>query len=161
MNETWTKTTTVNGGSPVGPGFVVYERAPGLLGYDLKMARASVGPGWGSLLDVLFEKIEHDKKHNPHLGFASTSITQVKEKYGMLTIYFNLDDKFDFGGDECNRVEGFIEALEAMSKRICEACGAPGSTRGDRSWRLTLCDSCAASDPHTLRMLLEQTEQTE
>lgn len=147
----------INGGSPVGPGFVVFERAPGEYGYSVKMARGSVGPGWRPLVQALFDHVEHDKKWNPKSGFANLVVTQVKEKFGDLRIYFHTTGTGQGGYD---RVDGFIDALTSMSQRICEACGAPGSKR-DRSWVLTLCDACDKKDRTELRNLFEQTEQSE
>ena len=45
----------INGGSPIGPTFVVYEREEGKLGYDLEMAKWSVGKGWHNLLEAIFK----------------------------------------------------------------------------------------------------------
>jgi hypothetical protein len=52
-----TDPATVNGGSPVGPGFVVPERAPGRFGYDLKMAKSSIGPRWQHLVECFFQTL--------------------------------------------------------------------------------------------------------
>lgn len=166
--------TIVNLGSPVGPGFVVYERAPGIYGYDLKMARGSIGPGWRHLVQVLFDHIEHDKKWSPNSGFANMVVTQVKEKFGALRIYWNLPYE-EFAADvpkqpvnpkmlngAFDQVEGFVDALTAISCKTCEACGKSGSTRGGkRTWLLTLCDDCDKLDRDALRALFEKTEQME
>jgi len=146
----------INGGSPVGPGFVVFERAAGEYGYDVKMAKASIGPGWQHLVQALFDHVEHDKKWNPKSGFAHLVVTQVKEKFGDLRIYFHTKGAGQGGYD---RVEGFVDALCAISRRTCEACGARGRTRNDRGWILTLCDVCDGKDRNELRTLFE-TEQT-
>lgn len=120
----------INGGSPVGPGFVVYERGPGLKGYDLEMAKQSVGKGWRPLLEELFKYMENNKKYgNP--GHEAV-IIQVKEKFGILRIYAIEGDEYFYG---------VIAGLELASSVICEACGQPGKLR-KRAWLLTLCDSC-------------------
>lgn len=156
-----------NMGSPVGPGFVVYERAPGQYGYDAKMACDSVGRGWRHLVQVLFDRINHDKRLNPTSGFANTVVTQVKEKFGLLRIYFFINaEPFEPSGrpvparvtvyeGALDQVEGFIDALAAVSGRTCEACGSLGRTR-DSGWMLTLCDPCSLKDH---RALYEKTEQ--
>ena len=118
--------TSVNGGSPVGPGFVVYERAPGQSGYDLEMALASVGAGWGPLVRSVFSLAL--------LTEPAPVVVQVKEKWGALRVYYD-------GGDA--RFEAFVDAMELASTRICETCGARGRPRR-RSWDLTLCDACDA-----------------
>lgn len=147
----------VNGGSPVGPGFVVFERAKGEYGYDLKMAKYSIGQGWRPLVEVLFARIEHDRKWQPKSGFAHVTITQVKEKFGALRIYFHTTS------GSYDEVNGFIEALTSMSVRTCEACGKPGKLRGGPGvwWVLTLCDECDDKPREELRTLFEQTEQTD
>ena len=142
----------------MGPGFVVYERAPGQYGYDLKMAKGSVGKGWHLLLEAFFQAVEHDKTWNPNSGFAHAVVTQVKEKYGVLCIYFNSIGTQHGGYD---RVEGFVDALCSMSSRFCEACGQAGETRDRRFHILTLCDKCNDMPPAELRLLLSETEQTE
>jgi len=55
---------------------------------------------------------------------------QVKEKFGTLRFYFG-------GGDAY--IDGIISMAESMSARMCEECGAPGtSTSG--GWIQTLCE---------------------
>ena len=151
----------INMGSPVGPGFVVYERAPGEFGYDVKMARNSIGPGWRHLVQALFDAIEHDKKWNPNSGFAHMVIVQVKEKFGTLRIYWHLrfePEKVTLRAGAFDQVEGYVDAIAAVSCKTCEACGRPGKMRR-RSWVLTLCDDCDKLDRDALRGLFEQTEQ--
>lgn len=124
----------VNGGSPVGPGFVVYERTSGQLGYDLDLALASVGKGWHGLLRELFGFMDL----NPHMLEAGGAIIQIKEKFGTLRVSLA-------GGSAY--LDGIITGLELASGSICEVCGMPGRLRGKdegRSWILTLCDGCQA-----------------
>jgi hypothetical protein len=58
--------------------------------------------------------------------------TQIKEKFGTLTVY-------SAGGDEYCR--GAIDMAEGLSSRICEDCGNPGKIRPG-GWIRTLCDTC-------------------
>jgi hypothetical protein len=54
---------------------------------------------------------------------------QVKEKFGSLRFYYE-------GGDEyCS---GVAAMAEHMSGKVCEECGAPGTT-GGKGWITTLC----------------------
>ena len=147
MNEPWSVDPNVNSGSPVGPGFVVYERAPGQQGYDLALAKRSVGKGWHVLLEEVFAAMAFHKDKNPTLGWNDVEIIQVKEKYGSLRIYYS-------GGN--NHVAGHIECLETLSAHFCEVCGMPGSLRTDRSWYLTLCDQCSAKPQEQLRNELSE-----
>ena len=138
----------VNMGSPIGPGFVVYERAKGELGYDRKMALASVGKGWAPLIDQVFDRIEWDIKHHQGRFLGSLVITQVKEKFGTLRMYHYCDNDPGYAN-------GYMAAIESMSAHICEDCGKPGTT-GGRGWIKTLCDDCRGPAPFAKA----QTEQT-
>jgi hypothetical protein len=149
MNSTSSENApAVNMGSPVGPGFVVYERAPGQPGYDLKMAKDSVGPGWAHLVQAFFDAKEYHTKYNPNLGWQNVVVIQVKEKYGRLCIYVV---------DATPEIKGFVEALEAISLKTCEVCGKP--SRGRPEKRTTLCDGCAALPHKELRSQTEQQEE--
>lgn len=133
----------LNLGSPIGPGFVVYERAPGAYGYDRKMALDSVGKGWAGLINQLFDRIEWDAKHNGGRFMGKMIVTQVKEKFGALRIYWGMPNDGDHGYGE-----GFIGALESVSTTICEDCGKPG-TIGGRGWIRTMCEECRTPKTHT------------
>lgn len=126
----------LNLGSPIGPGFVVYERGEGLYGYDRKMALASVGDGWAPLINVFFDRVEADNKYNGGRFLGKTFLTQVKEKFGTLRLYHSTAEDGDYG-----YADGYISALEALSAHMCETCGKPGKT-GGRGWIKTLCDMC-------------------
>jgi hypothetical protein len=58
--------------------------------------------------------------------------TQIKEKFGGLTIYYD-------GGDEYTR--GLIGMAGCWSYNTCEKCGEKGSKRG-KGWITVLCDKC-------------------
>ncbi len=127
------------------PGFVIYEDG----GYDLALAKESVGRGWHGILERLFAaKPEWIK------------VIQVKEKFGGLRFY--LDDgsvRVDCIGlgsftvtaeaeslieDDNSRSEVFrtlVDEAEAESFSICEDCGAPGKPRPG-GWIRTLCEQC-------------------
>lgn len=59
---------------------------------------------------------------------------QVKEKFGGLRFFYT-------GGDDT--IDGMVKFAESLSERTCEACGAPGHSRGG-GWITTLCDLHAA-----------------
>jgi hypothetical protein len=128
----------VNHGSPVGPGFVVYERSKTEKGYDRALALASVGKGWHGLINLVFDRIEADNKYNSGRFLGGLVVVQVKEKFGTLRMYH-----YTTNGDE-GYMDGFMSAIEGMSAHICEDCGKPGHTR-PRSWVRTLCDECHAA----------------
>lgn len=111
------------------PGFVIYENG----GYDRELAKASVGNGWHSLLDIIFDKLE--TVSNP------PKVIQVKEKWGGLRVYT------DYMDTEIDRV---IYEMESLSFKTCEVCGEVGALRG-RGWYYTSCDAHAkpGDQPHT------------
>lgn len=113
-----------------GPGFVVPE------GYSRELAKDSVGPGWASLIDLLFDRMDHWAKN----GLVVT-VDQVKEKWGVLTIYASYAHK-DASSFWTGIGEGYIDALSDMSAHICESCGEPGVLRTKCSWWHTSCDKC-------------------
>jgi hypothetical protein len=87
------------------------------------------GDGWHGILRAACKKIAAREK----LAIARTfSFLQIKEKYGLLTIYHH-------GGD--SYCEGVVDMAEAMSAVTCERCGAPGKPN-DGGWISTLCEGC-------------------
>lgn len=85
---------------------------------------------------------------------------QVKEKFGGLRVYFDLDtsdispdllssvnedDYRDRTISLLNRISGAVGLAENMSHLICEKCGAPGKTYRNGWWR-TLCKTHAAEE---------------
>src|SRR5262245_43025136 len=112
----------------------------------------SVGRGWHPLLQRL---------HGQLVAVSPDyEVRQLKEKWGMLRIYLatglQRGDYLETGrlpdeqetqrmkreDDEARRL---VLAAEEESATICESCGEPGETRGER-WLKTLCDTC-----HTAR----------
>ena len=103
--------------------------------YTKEDCYGSVGEGWHSLINIMFEAI--DKTPMP------VYITDCKEKWGGLRVYWNASS----GGEEVyteedfNSFDSLIIALEERSFSICEACGQAGKPR-DTGWVKTLCDTC-------------------
>jgi hypothetical protein len=94
-------------------------------GYDRALALESVGKGWASLINEVFDFIEQQK-------ITNIRIIQVKEKWGGLRIYTDLihdvlDEK--------------IRDAERRSFTICEVSGAPGELRNCNGWYRTLSDA--------------------
>ena len=85
-----------------------------------RSAKKMVGPGWGKILDKLYDV----KPRWVH-------VLQVKEKWGGLRFYTGgaTDSFFDA-----------IRTAEKESYETCELCGEPGKLREDLGWILTLCD---------------------
>lgn len=127
------------------PGCVIYEDG----GYDLSLAKQSVGQGWHGILERLFMAKPEWMK-----------VVQVKEKFGGLRFYLQGGPvRVDFIGIgslamqsertyvteeqeiQAQKYEQMVRAAEAESFKICEDCGAPGSPKPGR-WVRTLCVEC-------------------
>lgn len=74
----------------------------------------SCGDGWFTLIDTLCERLQFWTDHN---AAPQVVITQVKEKWGVLSVHANPADHYQ---------RGMIVMAEAMSGHICEQCGQPG-----------------------------------
>jgi len=87
------------------------------------------GNGWYKILEELCEKIGNI----PGFKFA-----QVKEKFGMLTIYY------DGPNTEEDRkiVRAAINDAENESVVTCEICGEKGERRSHGGWLSTECKTC-------------------
>lgn len=72
---------------------------------------------------------------------------QIKEKFGALRIYWSYNGKHD----AYKRIDGIIDAAEAISEKTCHWCGKP-ATCWTTGWILPFCDDCA-------QLLVEKKEQ--
>ena len=89
------------------------------------------GNGWFKILEELCEKVANI----PGFKFA-----QVKEKFGMLTVYYNGPN------EEKDReiVRAAIREAEDKSIKTCESCGEPAKLKSDHGWMLVECKKCEA-----------------
>ena len=94
-------------------------------GYTRQMALDSVGDGWASLVNKVFDKLE--------TLIGNVKVIQVKEKFGGLRVYTDLHNE---------ELETVIQNVGYESFTICEECGKPGHLR-DGGWYKTLCDEHA------------------
>lgn len=104
----------------------------------------SCGDGWYDILDVLCGQIKNNTE-----SFAGFEIKfeacQIKEKFGSLRFYYDL--QFENNFPELielrikAKISGLVEMAEAISHHICEGCGAPGYKNTER-WIKTMCDNC-------------------
>lgn len=58
-------------------------------------------------------------------------ITQIKEKFGSLRVYFKGTD---------NKQDAKVEFAEDLSRKICMSCGKPAEKRVVGSWLSVFCD---------------------
>jgi hypothetical protein len=89
---------------------------------------AKVGKGWVPLIEPIIERVRELNKAG-----ANVKISQIKEKWGSLTIYF------DSAPEEL--WEMAHEAAE-KSMMICEHCGAPATLTEVNGWLYTRCPDC-------------------
>lgn len=92
---------------------------------------------------------ENVKPLSTTLGWEKLRIVQIKEKFGMLTIYCN------FYPD--NLREKLID-LEQRSLKICEICGETEGTecKSSHGWIYTLCPECRRKEEERWNNLLKK-----
>jgi hypothetical protein len=124
------------------------ERYPGLYrhagddptqrAYPFARDAFSCGDGWFGIIDRLSAKLVED----PYL-----IVSQVKEKFGTLRVYFHAQDGAPTPDPELDaRLDAEMAAALDESKRTCELCGQPGVYLTDRKWVAVRCTFCAALD---------------
>jgi len=96
------------------------------------------GDGWFWILDQLCYSIQNYIDNNNEYRSDDKKIsqvvaTQVKEKFGTLSFYFN-------GGDE--QIDGMVRFAENMSANTCEFCGSTENIGFTKGWISTICKSC-------------------
>ena len=150
----------------------LFEKYPKLFRQkDLDMSQTcmcwgiNTGEGWWRLLDKICSWVNFHTIENKHL-YPQIEFTQVKEKFGTLSLYFNTiskDEKISIWkrikkAYECLRygysrndnmrdyfsgkLAGAIEFAESLSDEICEQCGKEGKLQSINEWWVTLCDQC-------------------
>ena len=92
------------------------------------MARGfSCGDGWFSLIDTLCRHLQFDTDRN---DAPQVVAEQVKEKLGTLRFYAKSSNEHQ---------RGMIDFACAISARLCEECGSPGTLIEDRGCYMTRC----------------------
>lgn len=129
--------------------------------------------GWYKLLDELCEYItrlsnrtdlfklnkEYHTKENHgfmYLKRPSISFTQVKEKFGLMRIYWsgngvenweevcvkvNQEDRERAIKRHYEEVQNAIDYVEFLSSKVCEECGQPGKVN-NKGWIKVRCENC-------------------
>lgn len=93
------------------------------------------GDGWFLIIYDLSAELEGIIKRLPADERDQYHAAQVKEKFGTLRFYMNMET------EEMSRA---IREAEARSATTCEVCGRPGKPRG-RGWVKTLCEEHEAN----------------
>lgn len=92
------------------------------------------GSGWYDIINKLCYRIKNHEEHLKikEIYFEPVKFDQIKEKFGLLRIYFS-------GGD--NYIKGLVNMAEDISETICENCGNKGKPN-EKGWIATLCENC-------------------
>jgi hypothetical protein len=101
----------------------------------------AVGSGWRELIEKAVERIAVVAAGAPG---DEITITQIKEKFGGLRIYFNAKRLPD---DTLARIREAIDLAEARADCTCETCGAQGRLYYDDGWYVTCCEVHAQGEP--------------
>lgn len=86
--------------------------------------------GWFWIIDQLCESIQNYIDSN---NVSQVVATQVKEKFGTLSFYYE-------GGDDL--IAGMVWLAEHMSGNVCEICGSIENVGSTSGWITTLCKNC-------------------
>lgn len=92
----------------------------------------SVGPGWWEPIHSLLVLIKDAVRDKPGVTFT---ITQLKEKFGHLRIYYVLDGAED---SLAYRINMLVGGCASTCNSRCEVCGEYGEL-DNRPWMKTLC----------------------
>ena len=85
------------------------------------------GDGWYKILEELCQKVSK---------LSTFKFEQVKEKFGMLTIYFSASE----GQHDIARK--IVDEAEEKSCSVCEGCGGRGKRQSRGGWLSTECNKC-------------------
>ena len=94
------------------------------------------GDGWRPLINKAKRILrKYNLKHKHDAGFEPLKFTQIKEKFGLLTIYTNY---------YVPQVDNALEQLRYESCRVCEICGSRKNVHvyDVHSWEMTRCPKC-------------------
>ena len=79
------------------------------------------------------DKIYNYVKIENYESIPRVHITQIKEKYGMLSFNYN-------GGNDM--IDGMVWISENISGEICEICGSTKNVYKTKGWVKTTCEEC-------------------
>lgn len=107
------------------------------------------GEGWIELIEFLCKFFENKIKNKE---VKSITFAQIKEKFGLLRIYFDMKLPKEEKESDPNRmyyeVHQTLSTLEEISGIVCEDCGQMKhegfdvKMRNHHGWLMTRCDKC-------------------
>lgn len=109
----------------------------------------SCGPGWNDLIELMLHRIDSHIKHSSKIHekhpdgiytytidenkFADFKITNIKEKFGYLSVYCTGADDY---------IQATITFAETMSQFFCEECGSNQNLGKTTGWIRVICNPC-------------------
>jgi len=90
----------------------------------------SCDDGWFDLLHDLCNGLS---------SYTDIEIIQVKEKFGMLRVYYSFTNLESFTEEIKESMRKFVSEIENKSAHVCEVCGKKGKLRNELPWIKTLC----------------------
>jgi hypothetical protein len=87
----------------------------------------------GNILRKIANFIDNKSKKIEIETIPQVVATQVKEKFGTLSFYFD-------GGDDY--IDGMVRLTEHMSANVCEFCGSTENIGRTKGWISTICKKC-------------------
>lgn len=116
-------------------------RYPRLFGAGPRHPGSWVEPGWAGIVDTLFRRIDERLATESTVRFETT---QVKEKFGRLRVYFELETSDIDGSTHLallrEEIRRYVDEAGACSMRTCARCGAAGTTSRSNGFVATLCE---------------------
>lgn len=110
------------------------------------------GNGWFNLVDLACRAIKREVENAQYLGVeVSFTLSQVKEKFGGLRIYY--DNSCDMGitvdpnvmrkyWNSDGKISGIVRMAELYSYHVCEECGERGDCDPKAAYLKTECAKC-------------------
>jgi len=98
------------------------------LSYDRTRALAQVFDGWKHLINKFYDELE---KHNNCNINDKIFVTEVKQKWGILRIYYTPSHK---------NIDNIYSIIQKKSLHTCEICGAYGNFIDKEHWSYILCN---------------------
>jgi hypothetical protein len=101
----------------------------------IKGSIPAVRDGWVPIIEDLVQDISEI------VGNEEFVVNQVKEKFGGLRFYYEVDQKF------FPEILPIVQKAEEESFKTCEICGEPGelishTPHAQMTWMKTLCERC-------------------
>lgn len=100
------------------------------------------GDGWFPILQKVCQQIKE-------LGEIDFYFTQIKEKWGLLRVYYSCTMKHNMFY-KVDKVDKIVDAAEVESSKTCEKCGSTTkvTTKSVPFWISTLCLECEKALPN-------------